>query len=135
MLGRKKYKYNPLKAPKPKVWLKLDEEKRIKLIEDYHRKEGIKVPNMRLHATFNAVVENQAALKNETPVAEAIMRLRMEGLDRHEAIHAICNVLIKHIFDAVKGIADPNANLGDAYFEDIKKLTRQSWYDEFGEKN
>lgn len=52
-MRRKKMAYNPLKAPKPEKWLELDESKRIDLVEAYHRKEGIQMPNMRLHATIH----------------------------------------------------------------------------------
>jgi len=88
---------------------------------------------MRLHALFNAIIENQAALKDETPVAEAIMRLRMEGLDRHEAIHAIGSVLAGFFYETFNGGGTTEKfNANEAYYEKVRTLTRQKWYDEFG---
>lgn len=132
MRRRKKMAYNPLKAPDPKEWLELDEGKRIDLVEAYHRKEGIQLPNLHLHATIHTIVENQAALKDETPVAEAIMRLRMQGLDRHEAVHAVGSLVAKLFFQIGKGKVDPDKPPSEAYFEEVRNLTVEKWREEFG---
>jgi hypothetical protein len=52
----------------------------------YHRNAGIRLPNSRLHATFHAIVENQAGLGDDAPVQKALERLINEGIDRHEAM-------------------------------------------------
>jgi hypothetical protein len=59
-------RYDPIKAPTPEEWLALDEQERIILAEDYHRRARIRLPNATLHATMHAVVENQIALGDET---------------------------------------------------------------------
>ncbi|MGY4511289.1 hypothetical protein [Bradyrhizobium sp. USDA 3650] len=46
-----------------------------------------------MHAVIHAVVESQIA-DRELPVRAAAQRLMSEGLDRHEAIHAIRSVLV-----------------------------------------
>jgi hypothetical protein len=58
------------------------------------------------------VVENQLALGEATPVPTTLERLMDEGLDRHEAIHAIGSILMRIMFDAIRsddGGGDINA--------------------------
>jgi len=81
--------YDPLEAPEPEEWLAIDEAERIDLVKDYHRRARVRLPNEKLHAVFHVVVENQITLGNEIPVQSTVQRLMAEGLDRHEAIHAI----------------------------------------------
>jgi uncharacterized protein DUF1841 len=100
-------RYDPLKAPDPEEWLALDEQQRIILAQDYHRRAGIRLPNATLHATMHAVVENQIALGDETPARRVAQRLMDQGLDRHQAIHAIGSVLLEHIYDLLKNKPDP----------------------------
>ena len=52
----------------------LDEGKREYLVEQYHRKKRIKMPNARMHAMFHVVVENQIALGNEIPAQRTLTR-------------------------------------------------------------
>jgi hypothetical protein len=59
-------RYDPLKAPDPQEWLALDEQERIALAQDYHRRARIRLPNATAHATAHAIVENQIALGDET---------------------------------------------------------------------
>jgi len=134
MQSRKKIKYDPLKAPNPKEWLELDEAKRIALVESYHRKQGIQLPNIRLHATIHTIVENQSALKDQTPVADAIVRLRMQGLDRHDAVHAVGSIFTKYFFETIKEGKHLDKPPGEVYFEEVRTLTKEQWYDEFGEE-
>lgn len=127
----KPYKYNPLKSPKAKEWLAMDEGKRIELIKAYHRKNGGYGNNLNLHASIHVIIENQAALKNETPVAAKLKILERQGLDRHEAVHAVGNIVIKYFFDISNDNISDNSNIEEMYFEDVRKLTRQSWENEF----
>ena len=88
---------DPLEAPEPKEWLAIDEAERIQLAQDYYRRARVRLPNEKLHAVFHVVVENQIALGDEIPVQSTLQRLMVEGLDRHEAIHAIASVLAEFI--------------------------------------
>jgi hypothetical protein len=118
--------YDPLTPPDAKQWLALDESTRIELVVDYHEHAGVKLPNVRMHATLHAIVENQVALGDETPVRLKVRQLMAQGLDRHDAIHAVSSVLVKHIFAAVQGEApagDPNAR----YYSALKRLNAQKW--------
>jgi hypothetical protein len=119
-------RYDPLEAPDPEEWLELDEQERIDLVREYHRRTGIHLPNEKLHATLHAIVEAQIALGDETPAAHVAQRLIGEGLDRHDAIHAIGMVLAEHLNNILKSMRpgkDPNA----PYFAALERLTAEDW--------
>jgi hypothetical protein len=119
-------RYDPLATPNPQEWLALDEQKRIDLARDYHRRANIDLPNDTVHAVLHAVVETQVALGDEISVERTLRRLMSEGLDRHEAVHAIGSVLAEYLFDLSKGNVtgeDPNP----AYMAKVEQLTAESW--------
>jgi hypothetical protein len=76
---------------------------------------------------MHAIIENQIALGDETPVQRTAQRLMDEGLDRHDTIHAIGSVLVGHMFDVTRQAAtddDPNR----PYFAELQQhLTAESW--------
>jgi hypothetical protein len=127
--------YDPLVAPEPMEWLALDEQERIDLIEDYHRRAGIRVPRATAHAVIHVVVENQIAEGDALPVQRTLQRLMGDGLDRHEAIHAIGSVLAAHMNDLVREArsnashdnsgSSPDPNL--RYFAELERLTAEKW--------
>lgn len=125
-------KYDPLIAPDPKKWLKTDEEERIQSVLDYHTRMGIKLPNEYLHAVVHTIVENQAALGDETPVEQALRRLMGEKLDRHEAIHAVGSVLAEYIMKAMEGGDWEKANFNADYYEEVRQLTAKKWMERYG---
>ena len=119
-------RYDPLVAPDAEEWLALDEQERIDLARDYHRRARIRVPNTKVHATVHAIVETQIALGDETPARRTAQRLMDEGLDRHEAIHAIGWVLIdfmQDLMDTPELGSEPNA----PYFAALERLTVEDW--------
>ncbi|MBV8751567.1 MAG: hypothetical protein JO328_01760 [Hyphomicrobiales bacterium] len=106
----------------------MDEQERINLVEQYHRRAGIRLPNVKVHAIIHAVVENQIALGDEIPVRRTLERLISEGLDRHDAIHAIGSVVAFHISDVVsRPEALPKENPHDAYYAALERLTADEW--------
>ena len=117
--------YDPMVAPEPKEWLAMDEGERLKLVEDYHRRKKIRMPNVRAHASFQAIVENQIAMGSESPAADKLRELMREGLDRHEALHAIASVVGRMFYGVMKNeiTGDPNV----WYAKELKKLTKKSW--------
>jgi hypothetical protein len=118
-------RYDPRVAPDPVAWLAADEQERISLVTDYHRRARVKLPDVTAHAVIHAVVENQIALA-EAPVVRALQRLMADGLDRHDAIHAIGSVLAEFMFNLVHEpvpAADPNKS----YFDAIERLTAEEW--------
>ena len=118
--------YDPDKAPDPREWLALDEQKRIRLVQNYHQAARIKVPSVKAHAAIHAAVENQIAT-GFPPSCRAMERLQKEGLTRHEAIHAIGSVLAAFIHELstseVTSQDDFQARMNTA----IEALTAGKW--------
>jgi hypothetical protein len=119
-------RYDPLEAPDPEEWLAFDEQARIDLVLNYHRKARIRLPNAKVHAIVHAMVETQIALEDETPARRTAQRLMDEGLDRHEALHATGWVLIEFMSDLMdepESRSEPNA----PYFAALERLTVEDW--------
>jgi hypothetical protein len=119
--------------PKPTEWLALDEGEQIALVETYHRRVGIDLPNATLHALIHTTVESQLAAQL-SPVVKSLQRLQAEGLDRHDAIHAIGAVLAEHMRQLMLGelnVPDPNPS----YFAALDRLSAASWRREYGESD
>ena len=120
--------YNPDVAPDAEAWKAADEMDLMELVFQYHEKARIRMPNARAHAALHVMVENQVALAEQTPVAEAIVRLMGQGLGRHDALHAVGSVLLTHMNNA----AATNQPISrDAYFNDVRVLTAESWYRDY----
>lgn len=96
------------------------------LAQDYHERAGIIVPNAKLHAIAHVVVENQVALADALPVERRLRRLMAEGLDRHEAPHAIGTALTDFLFDISRDTV-PDAGPNTAYLAAIERLTAEQW--------
>ena len=120
--------YNPSKDIDPELWLACDEGRRIALIEIYHEEAGMEAPNMSLHAVFHNIIETQIALGDKTPVAAKFAQLRKEGLDRHEAIHALASVCAAFMYDISTGSDVASENASTAYFDAIRELTKEKWH-------
>jgi hypothetical protein len=118
--------YDADEQPDPDVWLELDETERLDLVSDYHRRTGVQLETPELHAMAHVVVENQVALGQATSVPEALDRLINEGLDRHDAVHAIGSVLMRIVFDAVHE-RDNGSDINAKYRQELATLTATNW--------
>jgi hypothetical protein len=118
-------RYDPDRAPKAEQWLALDEQERIRLAEEHHRRARTKLPNLKAHALFHAIVENQLA-ENLEPAVRAVARLTAEGLTRHESVHAIASVVAEHLYALSKGKADAG-NSQAIYNAAVERLTARNW--------
>jgi hypothetical protein len=119
--------YDSTTAPNADEWLATDEGERIELVVAYHRRVRIRVPRERLHATIHVVVENQIAT-GEAVVIETLGRLQREGLDRHDAVHAIGKVLAEHLYDLLQATAPgPAQDVNAPYFDALRVLSAESW--------
>ncbi len=118
--------YDPMENPDPTQWLALDEDEHIFLVEEFHEREGVDLPNIRLHASFHAVVETQLASGDPPQTVDTLARLLGEGLDRHDAIHAIGSILSEVIYHAMKNPAE-NDDPTQAYIEGLKNLSVEKW--------
>jgi hypothetical protein len=128
--------YDPLQPPNPKQWLVLTESERLELVweshagafqevEDHDPDEALS--RNTLHATIHVVVETQLAQRIE-PVCQTLTRLMKEGLDRHDAVHAIGGELAGYLFDALRGGTEAAPEkFSDLYYDRLRKLTAASW--------
>jgi hypothetical protein len=116
--------YDPDRDPDPSEWLLLDESERMEEVLAWHRRHGIEAPNLQLHARFHVIVETQLA-EDEPDVLDTLDRLIDEGLDRHEAIHAIGFVAAQHAYHTIRRapVGDPR----ELYLADVRRLTAQKW--------
>ena len=117
--------YDPAVAPDPEQWLALGEQERLDLVSDYHRRAGVSPPREGLHAALHVGVENQIAVGDELPVRRVVDRLMAEGLDRHQAVHAVGSVLLEQLIEAMK---DPEAKAvsHEVYNAAVEQLTVES---------
>jgi hypothetical protein len=93
---------------------------------DYHRRAGITPPSEEVHATVHVIIENQIALGDELRARRAVERLRGEGLDRRQDVHAVGSVFTDKL---LKTLNDPEAHalsLED-YNAAVERLTAESW--------
>ncbi len=119
--------YDPEVPPNPAEWLALDEQLRIQLAEVYHRKAREKVPNVKAHAAFHAIVENQIAEGLES-VARAMARLMKQGLTRHDALHAVGSCVADHFFEAMNSKdEDFSSTAQSRYNAAVERLTAEEW--------
>ncbi len=121
--------YDPLNAPDPDDWQSMGEDERMMLVMECHREAGVELPNEQVHAVVHVVVENQIALGDEMSAQATLERLMREGLDRHEAIHAVGSVLVDFVQALICDDAAPGAN--ERYNEELKKLTAAEWLKTF----
>jgi hypothetical protein len=68
---------------------------------------------------------NQVAMKDPTVVPATLERLMQEGLNRHDAIHAIGSDFIQIFYDKTTGNKHPDINA--EYCRQIAILTAESW--------
>ena len=120
--------YDPLNVPNPDDWQSMGEDERIMLVMAYHQEAGVELPNEQVHAVVHVVVENQIALGDETAAQATMERLVHEGLDRHEAVHAIGSVLFEFLQELVD---DAPQQVNEMYNEELKKLTAAEWLKTF----
>ncbi len=117
--------YDPLQAPDSEEWLELDEGDQILLVKEYHTARKIEVPNLDVHAAIHATVETQLAANDPPQARRALARMMAEGLDRHDAVHAVGSVLAELMFDLMK--KDPSGDPNEAYSASLDRLTAESW--------
>ena len=122
--------YDPLVEPDPDEWLAAGEQERIDAVKYYHRDAESEAERSTLHAVIHAVVENQIAEGDELPVRRTMTRLMHQGLDRHQAIHAVGSVLAGHINELMreaKAGRDPGGDVNVPYFAELERLTAKDW--------
>lgn len=117
--------YNPNQIPDPIEWQALDESEQIRLVKQYHKRKRIKLPNATMHSVLHVVVENQIAMGGELNVFKTLDRLLADGLDRHDAVHAIGAILAGHLY-RMWGKQSSQFN-AETYTSDLEALTVEKW--------
>ncbi len=119
-------KYNPDKPIDPSEWLEIDEAERIGLVRDFHETLEDEMPDdaLSIHSTVHVIVENQLAMGVEL-IPETIAKLTRQGLDRHEAIHAIGAIISEDIFNIVKCTTQELSP--KKYRRRLDKITAKRW--------
>ncbi len=119
--------YDPQRTPDPTWWLALDEQERIQLVEDYHRRHKVKLPSLKAHAAFHAIVENQIA-EDLVSVQRAMARLAKQGLTRHNSVHAVAWVLSQHFYELMNAqTPDPTEVVQARYAAAVERLEAADW--------
>jgi hypothetical protein len=118
--------YDPDSPRDSTDWLQTDEGERIALVSSYHRRKKIQLPNAQLHAVIHVVVENQLAL-GETVVVETLARLQREGLNRHDALHAIGSVLAADLYELMQESSEATDDAYRRYLDRLQKLAAKNW--------
>ena len=117
-------RYDPDRVPS-REWFLLDEQERLQSVQRYHERVKADLPNPTLHAIIHAVIEDQLA-GGVAPVVTAFERLTSEGLDRHDAIHAIGSVLAEHMLNLMNGVQAPGEP-NQPYYDGLKELKASAW--------
>ena len=119
-------KYDPLTETEAEAWLAADESERIDLINRFHVDSGADVPEgaENMHAMVHLIVENQIAEGLES-ASSAISKLVFQGLDRHDAIHAVGAVLSEEMFSLYRG--DKGQWDQKKYDTRLAKLSAMRW--------
>ena len=120
-------RYNPLSTLNAERWLAEEDAEKLDRVMRSHRREGLDASQLKVHAVLHTIVENQFAMGNATPVPEAMDRLITEGLDRHEAIHAVASKLTEHPWDILHVETQPSDDLHEPYFDAVRQLTAEEW--------
>jgi hypothetical protein len=119
-------KYDPFKSIDPEEWLELDEAERIELVRGFHEILEGEIPDdaLSIHSSVHVIVENQLAMGVKF-IPETIAKLTRQGLDRHEAIHAIGAIVSEDLFDMVKGNVQEFSP--KKYRRKLEKITAKRW--------
>lgn len=119
--------YNPAKNPSRQEWLALDDDQRVDLVTHFHTKIGDIGEHQSSHALIHTVLETQIA-ENTPGVRDAIGRLRKQGLNRHDAIHALGTVLAEHMHNLAHSNYSDDEEPTQIYLEKISAFNASDWY-------
>ncbi|MGE0417002.1 MAG: DUF1841 family protein [Acetobacteraceae bacterium] len=121
--------YDPLQPPDPAVWQEASSEDRIRVVRAYHEAAGMSGSALTVHGGLHVTVENQIALNDPPIVAVKVQQLMAQGLDRHQALHAVASVLIDHMRRMTAPGRRPMEReaLAEAYIGAVRRLNARKW--------
>ena len=119
-------KYDPANSINAQEWLELEEAEQIELVRDFHSELNLDMPieALTVHSSIHIIVENQLAMRVDL-IPETIAKLTRQGLDRHEAIHAIGAIISEDIFDVIRGNIEEFSPA--KYRRKLEKITAKRW--------
>jgi uncharacterized protein len=79
-----------------------------------------------MHAVIHLIVENQLAMPDQDVVRDALSRLCNEGLERHEALHAVGSVVAEHMVDLARGGRATSGGTAE-YHAKLAELSAARW--------
>jgi hypothetical protein len=100
--------YNPMEALDTEEWLALEEGERFDRVREHHlsRRSSHPVPEgFEAHVAAHVIAENQIAMNEPPETRRALERLIADGLDRHEAVHAIGFIVTQHVMEMLRSEA------------------------------
>ena len=119
-------RYNPDVAPSPSEWLALDEQTRLDLVRLYHADHSGAAPRYeKAHYVIHVILETQLA-EGIQAIVDAFVRMQHEGLSRHDAIHAVGSILLRHLREMLKPGKDGKAAWLE-YVMDVERLHASQW--------
>ena len=111
--------YSPNTPPDPEEWLSIDDSEKQVIVEaGLQAIEAGIGEGFTFHCVTHIIVENQVAANDaDVPTGQVIDSLMEQGLDRHEAIHAVGSVIMTTMHSMVqkKEVFDPAANAADMW--------------------
>jgi hypothetical protein len=119
--------YNPDRAPDPEAWKATLETSRIDAVRLYHERRRIRMPNHHVHALMHVIVENQLAEGDALPTKAKLAELMADGLNRHQAIHAISTVVGTSMFRILGDTLPKDVDPGADFRRELEKLTAAKW--------
>ena len=116
-------KNDPAVGPDPSQWLEAGERERLEAVRQYHGRAKDLAGGPETHAGVHCAVETQLA-EGHVAARAALERLLRDGLDRHDAVHAIGSVVAAEIFEVLRSKRphDPKA-----YARKLDALTASKW--------
>lgn len=123
--------YTADNPPSPSEWLQLPEQERMRAVSTFHMVHRLKSGPLRAHAAVHVIVENQIAM-GFGPTVRAMARLQGQGLNRHDALHAIGSVVAAHMFEGRRNPAKADSHaMQSALNAAIESLDAASWRKDF----
>ena len=119
--------YDPFDPPDSAIWLTLGEQDRVERVLAYHHSVGDRGENETMHCTLHVIVENQVAMgERMAPVREKLRQLMAQGLDRHQAVHAIALVLARHMYRLSQRSAAGD-DQEERYFKELRRMNARKF--------
>ncbi|WP_457425960.1 hypothetical protein [Roseateles sp. P5_E7] len=102
--------YDADRPPNGAAWLALPDAEKLRLVVSFHAANRQASGRHKSHAAMHVVLEDRVA-RGDGPVVRALARLQQQGQARHDALHAVGEVMARHLrrLDAPRDGPDASA--------------------------